>query len=65
MIKPIFLNIKLIHFVFKVEQATDHLLNLSPFELKTLLHMIISGNELGSTQGKFKSDFRSLAEFLI
>lgn len=31
----------------KVEQATDHLLNLSPFEMKTLLHMIISGKELG------------------
>ncbi len=37
-----------------VEQATDHLLNLSPFEMKTLLHMIISGMELGATTGNFK-----------
>jgi hypothetical protein len=35
-----------------VEEATDHLLNLSPFELKTLLHMIISGKELGVTSSK-------------
>ena len=32
-----------------VEDATDHFLNLSPFELKILLHMIISGKELGVT----------------
>jgi phosphorylase kinase alpha/beta subunit len=32
-----------------VEEATDHLLNLSPFEMKTLLHMIISGKEMGVT----------------
>ena len=32
-----------------VEDATDHLLNLSPFEIKILLHMIISGKELGVT----------------
>lgn len=32
-----------------VEHATDHLLNLSPYEMKALLHMIISGKELGVT----------------
>jgi phosphorylase kinase alpha/beta subunit len=31
------------------EESTDHFLNLSPFEMKTLLHMIISGKELGAT----------------
>jgi phosphorylase kinase alpha/beta subunit len=35
-----------------VEEATDHLLNLSPFEMKTLLHMIISGKEMGVTSSK-------------
>lgn len=35
-----------------VEDATDHLLNLSPFEVKILLHMVISGKELGTTSGK-------------
>ena len=30
-----------------VEEATDHLLNLSPFEIKILLQMILSGRELG------------------
>ena len=40
-------------FVCKtVEEATDHLLNLSPFELKTLLHMIISGKEMEVTSSK-------------
>ena len=34
---------------FLAEEATDHLFNLSPFEMKTLLHMIISGKELGVT----------------
>lgn len=32
-----------------VEEATDHLLNLSPFEMKTLLHMIVSGKEMSAT----------------
>ena len=32
-----------------VEYATEHLLNLSPFETKILLHMVISGKELGAT----------------
>ena len=37
------------------EQATDHLLNLSPFEMKTLLHMILSGKELGESSGMQQS----------
>ncbi len=44
-----------------VEEATDHLLNLSPFELKTLLHMIISGKELGVTS-IYSSKFTSSEE---
>ncbi len=39
---------KLIFFLL-VEDATEHLLNLSPFELKIMLHMVISGKELGVT----------------
>jgi phosphorylase kinase alpha/beta subunit len=35
-----------------VEEATDHFLNLSPFEMKTFMHMIISGKELGVTSSK-------------
>ncbi|CAH1777077.1 unnamed protein product [Owenia fusiformis] len=31
------------------EDASDHLLNLSPFEMKTLLHHILSGKEFGVT----------------
>ncbi|XP_013379193.1 probable phosphorylase b kinase regulatory subunit alpha [Lingula anatina] len=30
-------------------EASDHLLNLSPFEMKTLLHHILSGKEFGIT----------------
>ena len=40
------------HF-FIVEEATDHLLNLSPFEMKTLLHMVLSGKELGAQPSNF------------
>ncbi|RUS87688.1 hypothetical protein EGW08_004529 [Elysia chlorotica] len=32
------------------EEASDHLLNLSPFEMKTLLHHILSGKEFFSLQ---------------
>jgi phosphorylase kinase alpha/beta subunit len=35
-----------------IEEATDHLLNLSPFELKVLLHMILSGKEMTTTSSK-------------
>ena len=30
---------------FTGEEASDHLLNLSPYELKTMLHHILSGKE--------------------
>ncbi len=29
-----------------VEEASEHLLNVSPFEMKTLLHHILSGKEV-------------------
>ncbi|RNA19514.1 putative phosphorylase b kinase regulatory subunit alpha [Brachionus plicatilis] len=45
-LKPeLFLNYK----VKSIEDATDHLLNLSPFEMKTLLDRILSGKEMGAT----------------
>ena len=34
------------------EEASDQLLNLSPYEMKTLLHHILSGKEFGVSQGK-------------
>ncbi|XP_052825241.1 probable phosphorylase b kinase regulatory subunit alpha isoform X5 [Octopus bimaculoides] len=34
------------------EEASDHLLNLSPFEMKTLLHHILSGKEFVISAGK-------------
>ena len=34
------------------EEASDQLLNLSPYEMKTLLHHILSGKEFGVTSGK-------------
>ena len=33
--------------------ASDQLLNLSPFELKTLLHHILSGKEFGIASGEY------------
>ena len=36
------------------EEASDQLLNLSPFEMKTLLHHILSGKEFGVDTGKRK-----------
>lgn len=33
------------------EEASQHLLNLSPYEMKTLLHHILSGKEFG---GKYR-----------
>lgn len=39
--------------MFQVEEATDQFLNLSPFEMKILLHMILSGKELGVTSSKY------------
>ena len=40
--------------------ASDQLLNLSPFELKTLLHHILSGKEFGIASGKKPSNSVSL-----
>lgn len=34
------------------EEASEHLLNLSPFEMKNLLHHIISGKEFAISSGK-------------
>jgi len=36
---------------FAGEDASDQLLNLSPFEMKTLLHHILSGKEFGVSTG--------------
>lgn len=35
------------------EQASEHLLNLSPFEMKNLLYHILSGKEFAVSSGKF------------
>lgn len=48
------LNTDLKFNLFVVEEATDHFLNLSPFEMKIMLHMILSGKELGVTSCMFK-----------
>jgi len=34
------------------EEASEHLLNLSPFEMKNLLHHIMSGKEFALSSGK-------------
>ncbi|XP_055331267.1 probable phosphorylase b kinase regulatory subunit alpha [Paramacrobiotus metropolitanus] len=34
----------------KGEEASDYLLNLSPYEMKTLLHHILSGKEIGTRE---------------
>lgn len=34
------------------EQASEHLLNLSPFEMKNLLYHILSGKEFAISSGK-------------
>lgn len=34
------------------EQASEHLLNLSPFEMKNLLYHILSGKEFAVSSGK-------------
>ena len=36
------------------EDTTDHLLNLSPYEIKCLLHIILSGKEFGITERSTK-----------
>lgn len=35
------------------DEASEHLLNLSPFEMKNLLHHIISGKEFAISSGKY------------
>ena len=40
------------------EEASDQLLNLSPYEMKTLLHHILSGKEFGVSQGKWPDHWR-------
>lgn len=37
------------------EEASEHLLNLSPFEMKNLLHHIMSGKEFAISSGKLFS----------
>lgn len=39
------------------DEASDHLLNLSPYEMKTLLHHIISGKEFTVKSGMFVDSF--------
>lgn len=39
------------------EQASEHLLNLSPFEMKNLLYHILSGKEFAVSSGMSKSHF--------
>jgi phosphorylase kinase alpha/beta subunit len=39
------------------EEASDHLLNLSPFEMKNLLHHILSGKEFAISSGKLHGFF--------
>lgn len=36
------------------DEASEHLLNLSPFEMKNLLHHIISGKEFAISSGKYR-----------
>jgi len=42
------------------DEATDRLLNLSPFETKNLLHHILSGQEYGVTEAGYKCSIVSL-----
>ncbi|VDI01110.1 phosphorylase kinase alpha/beta subunit, partial [Mytilus galloprovincialis] len=45
------------------DEASDHLLNLSPFEMKTLLHHILSGKEFVIKAGDSK--FFSIGESIV
>jgi len=49
------------------EDASDQLLNLSPFEMKTLLHHILSGKEFGVSTGSaaFFISFFTLSYFSV
>jgi len=44
-------SVQLCYVVCLGEDASDQLLNLSPFEMKTLLHHILSGKEFGVSTG--------------
>lgn len=41
------------------EEASEHLLNLSPFEMKNLLYHILSGKEFAINSGKSRKCFLS------
>ena len=47
----------MVQILFLGEEASDHLLNLSPFEMKTLLHHILSGKEFIIRAGKYVPDY--------
>ena len=51
---------KTVFFLFAGDEASDHLLNLSPFEMKTLLHHILSGKEFIISTGELKSFYNTL-----
>lgn len=42
--------------------ASDHLLNLSPFEMKNLLHHIMSGKEFNIGSGGLRGTFVSIVK---
>lgn len=42
------------------EEASEHLLNLSPFEMKNLLHHIMSGKEFAISSGMFRDLVKNL-----
>lgn len=43
------------------EEATEHLLNLSPFEMKNLLYHILSGKEFNMVSGGISGNFSVLS----
>lgn len=45
------------------EEASEHLLNLSPFEMKNLLHHILSGKEFALTSGMYEKLFPTFYGF--
>lgn len=47
------------------DEASEHLLNLSPFEMKSLLHHILSGKEFALTSGKTICEGRMSNYFVI
>ena len=57
-------SIRLVQIIFSGEEASDHLLNLSPFEMKTLLHHILSGKEFIIRAGKYVPDYLLRPHFM-